>query len=542
MSSLYKYRIYCTTDAVYRFWYLRTTEAVPTTCPDNTAHTIDSTQTVIVDSINTNNDISLSLKNNNLNELVTTKYDPIIQNSFAGNIINSQLYSTRTENGATLSVNENAISITLSTTTGSFGLIQSKKVIKYSPGYTIHISGAVIFDTPVAGSRQFFGVFSNTNDILVGYEGTDFVARYARGGVLHAHEFEITNAASGGAETATITLNGTGYSVSLTNAGGDTEFTASEIALGNTYGDLWDVQQAHNVVTFIARTAEARNGAYSFSSATAEATLTNLATGVAKTITNVALSSWNGDSTLLDSFDPTNNNMYEIEYSWYGAGNFNIRIFNPFTQKYENGHTFTFANQSSIPSLSNPNMYLTFLVESVTSTTAISTTFIGSFAAYFGERKLTISPRETVISIKNFKRGTETNLLTLRTRKYLNDVDLKTSLIITRIFASNESNRSLIIRVYLDPDTIGAGTTRDFLNYQFVRESDGFGLVDTTSETFTGGNRIYIFNVAPQNNIIVSFTDDPIQIDKEQVFLITGEFISGNNKDAQVSVSYYDFF
>jgi hypothetical protein len=46
MTTIYKYRIKCTTDDVYEYgWY----ESTPTTCPTNTAHTIDTAQTAIVD-------------------------------------------------------------------------------------------------------------------------------------------------------------------------------------------------------------------------------------------------------------------------------------------------------------------------------------------------------------------------------------------------------------------------------------------------------------------------------------------------------------
>lgn len=54
MTSYYKYRIRCTTDNQYEYWILSSSASVPTVCPTNTAHTIDSTQTSIVDTISEN--------------------------------------------------------------------------------------------------------------------------------------------------------------------------------------------------------------------------------------------------------------------------------------------------------------------------------------------------------------------------------------------------------------------------------------------------------------------------------------------------------
>ncbi len=46
MTTLYKYRIYCITDSKYEYIWA---ETEPTTCPTNTAHTIDSNSITIVE-------------------------------------------------------------------------------------------------------------------------------------------------------------------------------------------------------------------------------------------------------------------------------------------------------------------------------------------------------------------------------------------------------------------------------------------------------------------------------------------------------------
>lgn len=46
MATVYKYRVWCSTDSKYEYVW---GETAPTTCPTNTGHTIDGAQTVIVE-------------------------------------------------------------------------------------------------------------------------------------------------------------------------------------------------------------------------------------------------------------------------------------------------------------------------------------------------------------------------------------------------------------------------------------------------------------------------------------------------------------
>jgi len=52
MSVLNKYQIWCETDLKYEYVWKAEGEDVPTSCPTNTAHTVDSSKTAIADEIN----------------------------------------------------------------------------------------------------------------------------------------------------------------------------------------------------------------------------------------------------------------------------------------------------------------------------------------------------------------------------------------------------------------------------------------------------------------------------------------------------------
>jgi len=59
MTTIYKYRVYCTTDSTYEYTW---DEDEPTTCPTNTAHSIDSTKTTIIE---TQEDGQVTIKEEN---------------------------------------------------------------------------------------------------------------------------------------------------------------------------------------------------------------------------------------------------------------------------------------------------------------------------------------------------------------------------------------------------------------------------------------------------------------------------------------------
>ena len=54
MTTIYIYRVRCLTDNVDEQWILKSNDPVPTTCPTNTAHEIDHTQTTITNIIEEN--------------------------------------------------------------------------------------------------------------------------------------------------------------------------------------------------------------------------------------------------------------------------------------------------------------------------------------------------------------------------------------------------------------------------------------------------------------------------------------------------------
>jgi hypothetical protein len=50
-STYYKWRVYCTTEGADKNWVLKDSEGTPTTCPTNSAHSIDASKTAVINTV-----------------------------------------------------------------------------------------------------------------------------------------------------------------------------------------------------------------------------------------------------------------------------------------------------------------------------------------------------------------------------------------------------------------------------------------------------------------------------------------------------------
>lgn len=471
---------------------------------------------------------------------LVTNYRPIVQSyQLYGVVTNPQLYETFTGSGGTIQASDDGTSSNLSitSTVGSFVTIRSKRVLKYRPGYSLNVKFAAKFDTSnaVANSLQFAGIGNSQSDLYFGYNGANFGLRYSTGGQLEIRRYQVTSAATT-THTGNITLNNTSYNVPLTNAGGATSFTAYQIATGNTFGGLWNTEFVGSNVYFIGASVGARTGTYAFSSTSAAATISRTKAGTALTTTEVAKESWNGWSPLISTLDPSKMNMYEIDYSWYGAGNIIYRIFNPDTSRYEVVHTLKFANSATVPSISAPNMYIQRGVASLGSTTPMRVFTTGMFGAILGEINRTIGPASAVSAEKTIALNTETVIFVITNRKQINGFANQSEIFLDTLSISADGNKAVTFRIYKNPTTISAGSTSDYLNYSYINETNSLVLVDTTADTFSGGSLIFSTTIAKSSSSSIILRERNLFLDRNDRIIITARSTSGSDVSAALTL------
>ena len=138
------------------------------------------------------------------------------------------------------------------TSVGAYGIIRSRRSTAYRAGQGMLLRWTARFSEPVALGLQRAGGINAENELSFGYQGTDFgIFKRANGG-LEIQTLTVTAGASG-SETATITLDGTAYTVSLTS--GTAAHNAYEIANDSDFatGSAWIALQNGDTVTFLAQ-------------------------------------------------------------------------------------------------------------------------------------------------------------------------------------------------------------------------------------------------------------------------------------------------
>ena len=299
-------------------------------------------------------------------EMISVPVTPIIQADAVYGIEPDQL-EVLTSGGGTVTGNT-IFQCASGTTPGGYGVLRSRRVIRYRPGQGAVVRFTAAFSSPSANTTQRAGAFSQENALMVGYNNTSFGVLRAAGGRAHIHTFTGTAAASG-AETVTVTLNGTPYTVPIT-AGSIEQNIAT---IGHTSYPGWLVEHYANTVSFLSTTLGPKSGTFSLvtsNGGTFAGTGGVAQTGVAQTDHWTPQSQWNGDrldgtgpSQML--LDPAMLNVYQIDYRWLGVGKISYCVEDQRTGQLIAFHTEHYTNQHLTPHITNPSLKLGYVAASM---------------------------------------------------------------------------------------------------------------------------------------------------------------------------------
>ena len=488
-------------------------------------------------------------------ELLAATLRPVIQTSFINGKTQELLSTEITENGGTVTFDEQA-NLNLAVQQDSFAQIRSRRELRYKPGQGSLFRGTAVFDTPQANTEQLLGLTSlNGTGLFFGYIGTSFgvLRRYA--GKNHIHSFTIT-ASETGNETATVTLDGTGYSVSLTDAGGDANFTASEIALTDFSAGGWVSEVHENVVYFIDLSPRiaARNGTYSFSSpGNATATVSLIQSYVAVQTDFVPQASWNG-ADILDgnglsgtTLDTTKGNVYQIKYQWLGYGTLTFFIESANTNGFQVVHTIDYPNNFTVPSLAPPSHRATVLARTTDGSTPASTLTLKS-PCLFGAIEGDSSSKGSVGRYSLFKNriglldDQETHFLTLRNNYVYNNRLVSHLVTLVNLSITSESRRPALVRIRknVNPNPT-LSDPADYNNWQYVKKDQSSCSFDDTSESIDGGDFINSFTLASSDAKTFDLREFGIELIQGESVSISVE-TSNIDNDYTVSLTWFEEF
>jgi len=316
---------------------------------------------------------------------------PVFQTDAVYGVNAGQALATSSGSGAATASDANFV-ISTGTTIYSYGALQSRKRLRYRAGQGLVGRFAGSFTAGVANSYQVAGFGHAEDGVYFGYKGADFGIIYNNRGAREVRTLTITTASST-AENVTVTLNGTAYSIAVTNSA-NIQRTVWELSQGTYAG--WDAYASGATVVFVRNSVGAASGAYSIGGTTVVGSFAQTRAGAAVTETFIAQTAWNGDK--MDgtgnsgaTLDPTKGNVYQIgiQYLGYGAITFQVETSASGNNAiFVTCHTLALPNTLTTTSFRNPSFPFTASAYSAGSTTDL-TIKIGSFAGFIeGEKKL----------------------------------------------------------------------------------------------------------------------------------------------------------
>lgn len=294
--------------------------------------------------------------------------------------LDPDFWSTSELNGGNILVTENTTwQINSGTSAGGYARLATSKYMTYQPGQGSMFRWTAAFTTTGGNTKAAYGIdniVQNTGPIdredgySFGYSGSTSNDASRRIGILHrragkAETRQLTiTAYPTGSQTATITLNGVAYNVSLTTST-SVSYTANQIADAlnaiTVARNTWDIQACGGIVTFTYYSPGAKNGTYSFSSSgtgtIAAGTFSQIYAGATPNDIWTYVDEWDNQDI---QFDPTNLNVYGVDFRWLGAGRVRFFMEDPSTGKMILVHTLLWSSQYNTPHLNKPSMRIIY--------------------------------------------------------------------------------------------------------------------------------------------------------------------------------------
>lgn len=434
-----------------------------------------------------------------------------------------------TATGGTAGVASKEFTVTTGTSVGGYGAIQSFRSLNYRAGQGGLARFTARFPNGgVANSWQGVGLVNLGDEFSFGFNGTGFGIWYRHDGVAEVQRLTVTGAA-GGAENATVTVNGTAYVVPLTAS--TVQTNAAEIAAYlEANGSGFSATQNDDEVTVVFQSDGDKAGAFSFSSATATASWAEVTAGVTKTSEFIAQSDWNINTR--GELDPTKGNVYQIEYQYLGYGAIRFSIEDAETGTFKPVHLIQYPNTATQPSIGNPSLRIGLYCVSIGSTTDI-TVKSASMAAFLQGEPEPVRNSRAIENTKTSVGTTLTNIITLRNREEVNGQANQVEIEPLQLSVFTESTKGATIKIYGNPTV--AGTT----NFQYTGTTLA-GEFDTAGTTVTGGTLLASYVIPGNSSLIVDLSPLRLRVPPSLRLCVAGLVNSGASNTIGAALTYYE--
>ena len=428
---------------------------------------------------------------------------PVIQQNAVYGLDPAAWVTTELNNG-NVSVNTRSVwQVNSGTSPGGYARLATSKYMTYLPGQGSMFRWTAAF-TANGTTKNALGVdniVQNTGPIdredgySVGYSGStaDDASRkigflHRRNGSAQIEKLTVTVAATG-TQTATVTLNGTPFTVALTTST-STAYTAKQISLAlqadPVAGQLWDIESCSNIVTFTYYSPGPKTGTYSFSSTgagtIAVASFSQFVLGVTPTDTWTYAGDWDNQSI---TFDPTKLNVFGLDMRWLGAGIVRLFMEDPTTGKMVLLHTQRWGSTDIVPHLNKPSLRLVYRSGTTNNAITPSQNVVVSGSSVFSGIQGIIAqttPSQSYYALDGTTRAKDTvwHLLSIQNPLTRGSDINKSYLILQDLSVSAQCNDPSV--VYVVKNCVG---TNSLILFQPIPNASPFNFVQYSTTTLT---------------------------------------------------------
>jgi hypothetical protein len=478
-------------------------------------------------------DVSISNPSSAFGEMSTVELSPKIQFDAVYGLRTLEDVEVFTAEDGTATVERDTLGSQFvcqsGTTITSYGLIRSKKDVRYRPGQGIVLRWSALFSTATALGLQRAGGITLGNELTIGYTGPDFGCLLRNGGKPEIQYLDISTAT--GNQTLTINLDGTSFSVSTT--GSDPTTTAAQIADASFTG--WVSTQNDSRVTFQAQAVGDKTGAFNVTTTgTFTGVFTEKQAGHAHVDTFITQSSWNidkvdGSEGTTFTLDPLKGNVYQVKYQYLGYGAVTFSVGDPNTGKLTDVHQIQYMNDQVQPSMDIPIFKVGWLCANSGNTTNM--TVKGASAAGFVEGS--IAPmRNPVGHISTANVGTTlTNVLMIRVRPEFNGRVNITEVFPDLLTYAVDGTKPAEVEIYINPDIASA------TSWTYHKETESIVDYSESGVQISGSNEVITAGVAKAGDGAIDLSEYNVRLSRMDILSVAVRATSGTT-DATVGLTW----
>jgi hypothetical protein len=453
--------------------------------------------------------------------------------------VNTEQWNATTILSGTATASDSCFTVGTGATQNGRGSLVTKKRLRYRAGQGFIGRYTAAFSAGVANGFQVAGFGHAEDGLFFGYFGTAYGIYYSQRGVVECRTLTIS-AGAATAGNATVTLNGTAFSVAVTNANNIYRL-AYELASA-TY-DGWVAQAVGATVVYQRVVAGAASGAYSLAVGTSSGlagTFAQTKAGVSITTSFIPQASWNmdkmdGTGSSGVTIDPTKLNVYQIGMQYLGAGAIKFQI-----EVAPDGNNATWAtvhvlqlpNTLTTSSFGNPSFPFTMSATNTGNSGTNLTIKTGSVGGFIEGQKVLTGNRYSYSNVLTTVGATNLQcLFTIANTRYFKG-RLNQS-VINILSVSNALKHTSPVIVYV----IKGGTLAGNPNFaQVAGDVDSTALLDTSATTITGGRVVWSGHMGDTGEIDHHFGG--AGYNAEEVTLQPGEWITLAAKAVTGTPSY----